>query len=594
MRRIAGSLRSPGSLLLALTFLGAGAGAESKGDLPGRWLEAKSDNFIVVGNATEKQVVQAVQRFEEVRSHFLSVAPSLAAAATRPLRVYLARDEATLKRLMPSLIAERGSGSVGGRFVNRPTLQFVQIVNPADRDWRDQIVSHEYFHFLAHRSGLRLPVWLDEGLADFWAATDFMADRRVVGRALDHRLAAARRGPLLPIERLLAVDRSSAEYRNRESASVFYAQSWGLTHYLRLGEKGAREAQLRRYVELVSAQRESVAAAREAFGDLAALEDGLRRHLNATLFPMARMGPVAQPDATRISIRELSQDDAAAAVLLALLHTDPTSSFQALIPAAATGEPTPVKDLAAALLAVRERKFQPAFEAFDRASRSAEPEPLALYGLARLRELVDPSVDSTAKAESELRRALGIEPGYAPANARLAELMLRRQGEEEQALQFARRARLAHPDDTFLELLELRGLDRVGRTGEVQARLARIVEGALGSRSPIYLNNLCWFGTLGGYSKQVLPLCDLSLKLEPKAAATLDSRGVARSIAGEFEGAAEDLRAALAADSSRWNEDQLATRRAWIAALAERRNPIDDQELERLRRSPDESFSWGY
>ena len=42
---------------------------------------------------------------------------------------------------------------------------------------------------------------------------------------------------------VLAVDRDSPLYNERDKAGVFYAESWALLHYLLLGrERGAREA----------------------------------------------------------------------------------------------------------------------------------------------------------------------------------------------------------------------------------------------------------------------------------------------------------------------------------------------------------------
>jgi tetratricopeptide (TPR) repeat protein len=102
--------------------------------------------------------------------------------------------------------------------------------------------------------------------------------------------------------------------------------------------------------------------------------------------------------------------------------------------------------------------------------------------------------------------------------------------------------------------------------------------------SAITLSELCKRGSLWGRAPEVLPWCDRAVALEPDNLQWRDRRGIARALAGDLQGAAEDFAVFL-----RWAEkgypvpEVLASRRAWLAALRAGRNPFDAKTLKRLR-----------
>jgi len=52
---------------------------------------------------------------------------------------------------------------------------------------------------------------------------------------------------------------------------------------------------------------------------------------------------------------------------------------------------------------------------------------------------------------------------------------------------------------------------------------------------------LCWFGSLWGYAAEVLYACDLAVAKAPEVADFRDSRGVARALTGNRDGAIADF-----------------------------------------------------
>jgi hypothetical protein len=93
-------------------------------------------------------------------------------------------------------------------------------------------VYHEYVHYLTSRMTPHLPLWMAEGLAEFYGNTRLDNKKGFVGVPSAANVLILRRNPLLALEVLFRVNASSRYYHEHNKACVFYAESWVLTHYL--------------------------------------------------------------------------------------------------------------------------------------------------------------------------------------------------------------------------------------------------------------------------------------------------------------------------------------------------------------------------
>ncbi|WP_306558131.1 tetratricopeptide repeat protein [Nostoc sp. 'Peltigera malacea cyanobiont' DB3992] len=59
-------------------------------------------------------------------------------------------------------------------------------------------------------------------------------------------------------------------------------------------------------------------------------------------------------------------------------------------------------------------------------------------------------------------------------------------------------------------------------------------------------NTLCWGGSLQKQAADVLPACDKAVALAPEDSRIRDSRGLARALTGDTQGAIEDFEAYIA------------------------------------------------
>ena len=113
-----------------------------------------------------------------------------------------------------------------------------------------QIGVHEYTHFVFEHSGLILPLWLNEGLADLYSSVS--GTREPCGtrtRPLRPALHAGK-SALDRSGTLLDVGRDSPYYSQPQKMLLFYAESWALTHMLALSPDYA--AEFPKFVESIS------------------------------------------------------------------------------------------------------------------------------------------------------------------------------------------------------------------------------------------------------------------------------------------------------------------------------------------------------
>ena len=98
--------------------------------------------------------------------------------------------------------------------------------------------------------------------------------------------------------------------------------------------------------------------------------------------------------------------------------------------------------------------------------------------------------------------------------------------------------------------------------------------------SPNSWNELCWFGSLWGHAKDVLFACDRAVQESGGETWIIDSRGVARALTGNFEGAIADFETYIPEASG----EERVRREAWVAALKAGENPFTEEVLRGLRR----------
>src|SRR5258706_4462385 len=152
------------------------------------------------------------------------------------------------------------------------------------------IIQHELaHHFLRSTIPDGVPLWFNEGLAEFYSTFEPNGDAINVGRPREDHLQLLRSEPLLPFSKLFSIDEKSSEYNEGARRGVFYAESWALVHDLMLGNPG-RGKQVSAFLTQVANGAPTLASFRAAFGmSDDEVDRELRRYIKQLSFTYTRL-----------------------------------------------------------------------------------------------------------------------------------------------------------------------------------------------------------------------------------------------------------------------------------------------------------------
>jgi hypothetical protein len=95
-----------------------------------------------------------------------------------------------------------------------------------------------------------LPTWLDEGIAEFYAYTQFRENETLIGTPTD-RFRTLRWAAPIPVETLISVNYRSPYYHDEDKVQMFYAESWALVHYLVFAPEMGRGKKLNDFFQMI-------------------------------------------------------------------------------------------------------------------------------------------------------------------------------------------------------------------------------------------------------------------------------------------------------------------------------------------------------
>jgi hypothetical protein len=245
----------------------------------GQWVRVESPHFVVFGEIGEKRTRDYAGEFERFREALGRVMPGAAARPAVPTVVFIFKDARSFAPHRP--IFNGKPVEVSGYFAGGPSLDVIMM--PAtNRESALRTIYHEYSHLVTVNAARGLPVWLSEGLAEYYSTFEVRDDgrRALLGGIIPSHLGRLNNERPLTLGELLSVDHDSPLYNEGARRSMFYAQSWALVHMLLNGEPN-RRPQFDTYVRLTHAGKSPTEAWTEAFGDEkdVRIEEHLRRYV---------------------------------------------------------------------------------------------------------------------------------------------------------------------------------------------------------------------------------------------------------------------------------------------------------------------------
>lgn len=287
-----------------------------------RWIRVDTPNFIVIGASSERQLANIGAEFEGFREALTHLLSQTAVSSPVPTVVIAFPNETTFEPFRPRYHGT--TVNVGGLYASQASINYILLGPPhGDDDLRS--LFHEYTHLVIRNTSPGIPLWLDEGLAEYYSS--FQVDDKgrsvLVGRPIDSHLQTLRRDAWLPLPALLATSRSSPQYNENARRSVFYAESWALVHLLLQGTPD-RSTRLAGYVERVLDGMPQSDAWAEAFANddvFGALHLYVQRPVLASRHYVMST-PIGEVRATQADLTESARETLFGEVMIALGDKD--------------------------------------------------------------------------------------------------------------------------------------------------------------------------------------------------------------------------------------------------------------------------------
>lgn len=272
------------------------------------WFQASSDHFVIYADDSERDIIRYVENLERYHSAmaFMTKRNLDKPSPSNRVTIYVVGGSRDIRAL-----AGDGGKNIAGFYIARAggSVAFVQDIRNQKGypDFSTIVLLHEYaHHFLISSSRLAMPRWMNEGAAEFFAATKFNDDGSLyVGVVAQHRAAGLTFADPIPVRDLF--DPQFTEKPTREAGDAYYGKSWLTYHYLTLSKE--RAGQIGQYQRHLFEGMAPLKAAEAAFGDFEVLERELRAYKKQRLYSFV-LSADKLASGSSVQIRRLSAGEA--------------------------------------------------------------------------------------------------------------------------------------------------------------------------------------------------------------------------------------------------------------------------------------------
>lgn len=405
--------------ILLLATLGSAVLAPAR-DKPENWVQVHSQHFIVASNSNEKQARRVADQFERMRSVFHKLFPELQIDPATPIIVLAIKDEKNFRELEPAAYLAKGQVKLAGLFLTTLDKNYVLMRLDAEGDHPYSVVYHEYTHLLLSKADW-MPLWMNEGLAEYYQNTDIREKDVSVGEPSTENVLLLRQNRMLPLATLFTVDHTSPYYHEENKGSIFYAESWALTHYIRVKDSRENTHRLTDYATLLMQNVDAVTAATRAFGDLKQLQTALEDYVRQNAFHYMKMAAATDVDESSFQAQALTnlQSDAIRADFLA--YNERTADAQTLLDQILQENPNNVSaHETMGYLAFRQGHMDAARNWYAQAVKLDSQSFLAHYYFAAMSMNGTLAPADEAQVENSLRASIKLNPSFGPSYNALA------------------------------------------------------------------------------------------------------------------------------------------------------------------------------
>jgi hypothetical protein len=458
------------------------------------WVEVRSPNFTVISNAGEKEARKVADQFEQFREMFHQSFPTLRVDLGTPLIIFAVKNEDSLKVLLPAYWEVKGRVHPAGFYIGAEDRHYVALQTDVQTENPYQIVYHEYTHAIINLNFRALPVWFNEGLAEYFGNSAIRDKYVEVGKATSYHLRTLQRERLIPIQTLFQADEHSPLYNEQNHTSMFYAESWAIVHYLMVDPTARKLQLLSTFLKDWDNTENQLEAAQQAFGDLGKFQETIESYARQPAFYFSKVKTDIHGDAKDYQTRVLPPAEVAAQQGLFYAHNSRPKEAMAATDEALKEDPNlALAHEARGFLAYSQQDFLAAGDEFTRAIELHSTDYFAYYfaAQAHLRD-GPPAGEDRQKIIGYLETAIRMNPQFARAYAALGNVYGTDPNTQEKGLEFAGKAALMEPGNLYYATNYGFVLVNAGKTADAKRLAAGIQKSAKTPTDEANLERLLW------------------------------------------------------------------------------------------------------
>ncbi len=417
-------------LLTSILFvLFAGHNAASAKD---QWIQVKSKNFVLIGNASEKDIRRVGTRLEQFRETFRQLFKTTNLTASIPTNVTVFKNAGSYKPFKPLRSDGKADTGIAGYFQPGEDVNYITLSTEGTDEDTFGTIFHEYVHFILDINFGKsdVPLWFNEGLAEYYQTFEIEEDTKVkLGLPQSGHLNLLQQSKLMPLDMLFNATHQQVHGTGGHSRSIFYAQSWALMHYL--AQTGKQPA-----LDKFLSQMRSGTAAQPAFeqafqSTYKQMEADLKKYISKGTY---QYNIITFPNKLRFDgeMQAMVLDEPTSNAYLGdlLYHSNRADDAEPyLMKALGIAPEHPLANTALGMVKIRQRKFDDARTYLEKAIASDPKNHAAYYQYAYLlsREGRDEfgfvrnfAPETAAKMREVLRKAIALNPAFTESYELLA------------------------------------------------------------------------------------------------------------------------------------------------------------------------------
>ncbi len=194
------------------------------------WLRVTSPHFVMYTDLGQSDARKTLLEFERMHAVFEQRVLQGRGQTSTPLYILAFRNNKEMKQHLP--LWHGKPITAAGIFIPGRDRNFILVDGNQYGDGQMESALHEYTHSVLRDNFSPIPLWMNEGLAEYYSSLDLRYDNITLGEPPRGLVYVLQHSSFLPLDQLFSVTSNSPMYNDdHDHRNVFYAESWLAIHF---------------------------------------------------------------------------------------------------------------------------------------------------------------------------------------------------------------------------------------------------------------------------------------------------------------------------------------------------------------------------